>query len=316
MATGGPEILKWMGALADATRSRVLRLLDRHELTVAELCMVLQLPQSTVSRHLKVLAGEGWAAGRRQGTSSLWRMTLQDLDGSARRLWTLLKQSMDDQRWAHQDDRRLTEALAMRQTRSQAFFASAAGRWDKLRDEMFGERFDLRALLGLVNDQWVVGDLGCGTGQVAEALAPFVKQVVAVDASEAMLTAARKRLKPLANVQVRRGELQTLPLGDGELDAAVTMLVLHHLPEPAAAIRELARVVKPGGKLLLVDMIRHDRAEYQQIMGHVWLGFEQQEIEQWLAAAGCRSIRWMPLSVEAQAKGPSLFLAIASPAGK
>ncbi len=316
MATGGPEILKWMGALADATRSRVLRLLDRHELTVAELCMVLQLPQSTVSRHLKVLAGEGWAAGRRQGTSSLWRMTLQDLDSSARRLWTLLRQSMDDQRWAQQDDRRLTEALAMRQTRSQAFFASAAGRWDRLRDEMFGQRFDLQAMLGLVNDQWTVGDLGCGTGQVAEALAPFVKQVVAVDASEAMLTAARKRLKPLANVQVRRGELQSLPLGDGELDAAVTMLVLHHLPEPAAAIVELARVVRPGGKLLLVDMIRHDRAEYQQTMGHVWLGFEQREIEQWLESAGCRLVRWASLPVEAEARGPSLFLAIASPTGK
>src|SRR5262249_23014603 len=176
-------LLGWMSALSDATRARLLRLLERHELTVAELCAVLQLPQSTVSRHLKVLADEGWVAARPDGTSRLYRMTLDALDPSARRLWALVREQTAGTPGTAQDDRRLGTVLAGRQTRSQAFFSTAAGQWDRLRREMFGERFDLQALVALLGADWTVGDLACGTGQIADALAPFVRQVVAVDRS-------------------------------------------------------------------------------------------------------------------------------------
>src|SRR5215470_3400224 len=166
--SAAPALLGWMSSLSDATRARLLRLLERHELTVAELCAVLQLPQSTVSRHLKVLADEGWVAARPDGTSRLYRMTLDTLDPSARRLWALLREQTARTPVAAQDDRRLAAILAERQTRSQAFFGSAAGQWDRLRREMFGDRFDLLALAGLLEDTWIVGDLGCGTGQISE----------------------------------------------------------------------------------------------------------------------------------------------------
>jgi len=277
---------------------------------------VLQLPQSTVSRHLKVLADHGWVAVRPDGTSRLYRLAADALDPAARRLWSLLREQTGQTRAAAHDDQRLTGILAARQSRSQAFFSSAAGQWDRLRKEMFGERFDLLALAGLLDDSWVVGDLGCGTGQLSEALAPFVRQVIAVDSSRAMLKAARQRLppsscRPQAQVDLRHGELTALPIDAGTLDVAVMGLVLHHVADPVAVLREAARVVRAGGRLLVIDMVSHDRREYQQQMGHVWLGFDPQQMTDWLHAAGFDRIRVQPLPPAPQAKGPALFAATA-----
>ena len=221
----------------------------------------MQLPQSTVSRHLKALADGGWIAARAEGTSNLYTMTRDDLDASARRLWLLVREQVGATAGAAQDQRRLQAALAERRTKSQEFFSSSAGQWDRLRDELFGDRFHLAALAAFADPDWVVGDLGCGTGQVSAALAPFVARVVAVDASAAMLQAARKRLHGFDNVDLRRGELEALPIDDGRLDAATLMLVLHHVPEPARALAEVARVLKPGGRVILVDMLPHDREQ-------------------------------------------------------
>jgi len=304
-------MLSWMTSLADATRARVLRLVEKHELTVAELCAILQAPQSTVSRHLKVLADDGWVTARPDGTSRLYRMATEDLDPAARRLWVLLREQTARMPVAEQDDHRLTRVVAERRTRSQAFFSTAAGQWDRLRREMFGERFDGLALAGLLDASWTVGDLGCGTGQMAEALAPFVGKVIAVESSRAMLKAARQRLTALDNVRLEHGELEELPIEDATLDAATMCLVLHHLSDPPAALREAHRVLKPAGRLLIVDMFEHDRAEYRQQMGHVWLGFTRDQIAQWLAGAGYGGVRVHALPADSQARGPALFVASA-----
>ncbi|HUI25420.1 MAG TPA: metalloregulator ArsR/SmtB family transcription factor, partial [Candidatus Kryptonia bacterium] len=149
MTNGAPEIIGWMNALADVTRARTLRLVEQQELTVADLCAVLQLPQSTVSRHLKLLADDGWVAVRPEGTSRLYRMDGDDLDPAARRLWQLIREQTAQTRGAALDDRRLATVVTARQTRSQAFFSSAAGQWDRLRRELFGEHLDAVALAGL-----------------------------------------------------------------------------------------------------------------------------------------------------------------------
>ena len=143
---------------------------------------------------------------------------------------------------------------------------------------MFGDRFHLAALGAFADPAWTVGDLGCGTGQVSAALAPFVARVIGVDGSAAMLQAAKKRLQSFDNVELRRGELEALPVDDRRLDAATLMLVLHHVPEPDQALAEVARVVKPGGRVVVVDMLPHDRDNYRQQMGHVWLGFSDEHI--------------------------------------
>jgi ubiquinone/menaquinone biosynthesis C-methylase UbiE len=297
--------------LADATRSRMLLLLERHELTVSELCTVLQLPQSTVSRHLKTLSDASWVVSRRDGTSRYYTLSLDERGGPARRLWSLLRDQVSATSGADQDARRLKNVLARRQSKSQEFFETTAGQWDKLRADLFGTASHLQALPALLDERWTVGDLGCGTGQVACALAPFVAHVIAVDRSGEMLQAARRRVRDLASVEVRRGELEALPIADEELDAATLLLVLHHLAEPALALSEASRVLKPGGRLLIADMLPHDREEYRQQMGHIWLGFSEDHIKRLLAGAGFDRVRIVGLPVNSAAKGPALFVATA-----
>jgi ArsR family transcriptional regulator len=309
--TTAPAILGWMTSLADPTRVRLLRLVERHELTVVELCAVLQLPQSTVSRHLKVLADDGWVDWRPEGTSRLYHMVVDGLPQAARRLWTLTREQMSQALSAEQDDQRLSSVLAERQSRSQAFFSSAAGKWDKLRRELFGERFDVLGLLALLDPEWRVGDLGCGTGQTSEMLSPYVRRVIAVESSAAMFKAAKARLGGLSNVELHRGDLHALPLDDGTLDVALLHLVLHHVAEPAAVLAQAARALVPGGRILIIDMQRHERREYPQQMGHVWLGFEPEQLTGWLTGAGFTDVRIHSLPADPAARGPALLSAVA-----
>ena len=309
MTGRAPAILDHLSALSDPTRSRILLLLDRHELTVSELCGIMQLPQSTVSRHLKALADSGWIAARSEGTSHLYTMTRDELDPAARRLWLLVREQVGPTPAASQDQRRLQATLTERRTKSQEFFSSSAGQWDRVRDDLFGDRFHLAALAAFASREWTVGDLGCGTGQVSASLAPFVERVVAVDASAAMLQAAKKRLHEFDNIDLRRGELEALPIDDGRLDAATLMLVLHHLAEPDRALAEVARVLKPHGRAVIVDMLPHDRESSRQQMGHVWLGFSDDHVSRMFQEAGFERIRVVALPPDARAKGPGLFVA-------
>lgn len=306
-----PDILDHTATLAEITRCRILELLERHELTVSELCGVLQMPQSTVSRHLKVLAEGGWVRARRDGTSHLYQAASAELEEPAARLWQLIRGQLEDSPAVRQDLWRLESVLRERRERSREFF-STAGEWDRLRDELFGRRFDLQALLGLLDRGWTVGDLGCGTGRIAAALAPFVARVVAVDGSAAMLEAARQRLEGFGNVELRCGELERLPIDDGRLDAATLVLALPYQSEPERVLAEARRVLKGGGRLLVVDMLPHEREEYRQQMGHVWLGFSAERVEGWLSAAGFCAVRCQPLAAETGATGPSLFAATAA----
>lgn len=305
-----PAIFDRMTALADTTRSRMLLVLERHELTVNEIRSVLQLPQSTISRHLKILGDEGWVVSRPEGTSRRYRMT-EKLEPSVRRLWNLVREQVLATSAAAQDSRRVQTVLAHRRTRSQKFFSSAAGRWDRLRSELFGSRADIIGLLGLVDESWRVGDLGCGTGGLTEIIAPFAASVVAVDDSPAMISAARKRLASFDNVSVSPGQLESLPIEDASLDVALLFLVLHYVVEPELAIAEAHRVLKPGGRLIMVDMMPHDRQDLLDEMGHVWRGFSEADVTSLLRTAGFPSGRYHPLPADASAKGPTLFTAVA-----
>ena len=304
-----PALLAQMAVLGDPMRGRLLLVLERHELTVGELCSVVQAPQSTVSRHLKALLGAGWVTSRAEGTNRRYVMAGARLDAPARGLWLLVRKEIAGTLAAEQDDRRLAPVLAARRSRSEEFFRAGAHRWDALRDELFGRRFFLPALLGLLDEDAVVGDLGCGTGQVTEALAPFVRTVIGVDASAAMLKAARRRLADAPNVDLRAGALEKLPIEDGALDAATLFLVLHHVADPARALAEAARALAPGGRLVIVDMLPHDREEYRAQMGHLWLGFDRADVERLLGEAGLRDVRVLPLPADPKAKGPALFAA-------
>jgi ArsR family transcriptional regulator len=184
-----------------------------------------------------------------------------------------------------------------------------------MRTEMIGARTDLLALLDLLDPTWVVGDLGCGAGHITEALAPCVSRVIAIDESGPMLDAAKLRLGDCANVELRPGTLESLPIEDNTLDVGVLFLVAHFISDPARAMRETRRVIKPGGRLLIVDLMSHDRVEYVVQLGHVWQGFDADQMKQWLTGAGFESCRYRELPVDPAARGPAMFVATARKSG-
>ena len=236
MTTAPDSLLAHLTALADPARLRLLHLLAEHELGVMELAEIVQMPQSSVSRHLKVLAEQGWIVSRSERTANLYTMANGDLAASARQLWQVAREQTKEWPALAQDRLRLERRLAARQLDSRSFFAGVAGEWERLRTELYGDRFTGAALHALLPGSWVVADLGCGSGAVTVELAPHVARVIAVDNSPEMLAAAKRRAGKLANVDFRRGDLETLPLADRSCDAALMLLALTHLSDPAAAL--------------------------------------------------------------------------------
>lgn len=311
MNTFSSPILDQLSALGDTTRSRILAVLERSELTVSELCAVLQLPQPTVSRHLKTLAGEGWVTSRADGRNRHYRFSTS-LERPSAELWRLVRDELESDPRIHADAERAREVLATRRVRSQEFFANASHRWDDLRVELFGRQAELSPLFGLLDPDWTVGDLGTGTGGLAAALAPFVRRVVGVDRSREMLDAAAARVSDLANVELRLGDLDSLPVDVGELDLAIVSLVLHYVVNPAHVLGEVRKTLAPGGRLIVLDMRAHERgAEYSEEMGHVWPGFDPEAVLQWMEEAGFDDARVLPLPPDPEASGPALLVATA-----
>jgi SAM-dependent methyltransferase len=302
-------LLAWMDCLADPMRLRLLRILERHELGVADLCDILQTPQSTVSRHLKVLLDQRWVQNRRQGTNHLYEMILDELQPAARKLWLLAREQMESWATLGQDELRLQRRLTQRENDSQTFFAGAAGEWDRIRNDLYGCRFDLYAVLPLMPPDATIADLGCGAGELASQLAPHVQAVIGVDNSAEMLKAAKKRANGTPNLDLRRGELAALPLADGEVDAALMILSLSYVAEPQIALNEMARVLKPGGRAIVLDLLRHDREDFRRQLGQKWPGFDPADLKQTLTTAGLHNPTVIPIPPDRNAKGPALFVA-------
>ncbi len=296
-----------LATLADPTRGRILLALENQELTVGELCSALALPQSTVSRHLRVLSDDSWLTTRQEGTSRYYARTAE-LDASAGRLWAVVSEELRTGPHFVRDRARLDDVLAQRRRKSREFFAAAGETWDDVRSELFGNAVGGGALLGLLDQSWTVGDLGCGGGHLSALLAPFVGRVIGVDESEPMLERARARTTGSTNVEFRAGALESLPIHDAALDAAVLSLVLHHSPQPARVILEARRALRQGAKILIVDLQAHDHAEFREQLGHVWLGFSEVQVTDWLSAAGFGGVRLMPMS-SGNTRGPALFVA-------
>lgn len=304
-----PPIFQRLTTLADPTRGRLLRLLERRELTVGELCAAVQLPQSTVSRHLRVLLDEGWLASRSEGTSRFYRLSSR-LAPEAQGIWDAVRGSLEGGEY-EQDAARAADQVARRRSRSQEYFSSASTEWDGVRAELFGAEPELRALPALLHPASVVADLGCGTGQLAATLAPFVRRVIGVDDSADMLAGARRRLAALDNVELLDGRLEALPIDDGVVDVAILSLVLHYVAAPEIALGEAARVLRSVGRVMVVDMLPHGRDEYRERMGHVWQGFERVQMESWFRECGLNPVGWHALPPTQDAKGPLLFVATA-----
>lgn len=305
--------LDWLQTLSDSTRVRLLRLLDGQELSVSELCSVLQLPQSTVSRHLKVLAADGWVENRREGTNHLYH--LNGWCDSRRSLWEWVHEQAESPT-TQEDGQRLIQVLSQR-SRSEEFFSSTAEQWDNLRVDLFGKQIDSFVLAATLSQNLVVAELGCGSAPLCRLVSPFVKEALAIDSSEAMLQAARQHIAENAavgrekNIRLLHAELSDTTLDEACVDIAWLVLVLPYINDPVNVLAEAARVLKPGGTLVIMDLIPHERTAYRHDLGHVRLGVEQEELQSWLSQANLSLIQHHVLPPDPNGTGPALFAAVA-----
>ena len=304
-------LLDRFAALGDIIRLRILSLLQMEELSVGELAKVLQVPQSTVSRHLKVLYEGAWVSRRSVGTAAYYHFDPDHVDETAQSLWEMVSPELSNTPQEKRDRARLTQVIAQRETDTHSFFGRVGGDWDKLRNELFGSLFTLQALPALLPPEWTIADIGCGTGNAAEILAPHVKKVIAVDISPAMLKAAHQRLQKYKNVSFVESDLLHTPLETESVDAAICILVLHHIDNPVDVLKEMMRFLKPGGPVLILDMISHEHESYRRTMGHRHLGFTLKQIASFTKSAGFQQFTWHPIPPDPDASGPQLFVATA-----
>lgn len=304
-----PALLESLSALNDCARLRVLRLVSSDELSVGELSDILQLPQSTVSRHLKLLLETNFVARRTVGTTGLYRIS-DAMEEETADLWTIASRNADGLPGASEDDSRLISILSQRCTDSKSFFKNASGAWESLRSELYGQRFTPVALLGLLDASLKVVDIGCGIGNAASIVAPFVQEVVGVDRETAMLKEAGQRPDLASNITFVEGDALRLPLEDNSADIAMFCLVLHHVEDVLGALREAKRVVGSKGRVLVIDMQEHIHDEYRHTMGHVHLGFSEGTLQAAAENCGMHVRQYHRLHPDTGASGPSLFVAV------
>lgn len=271
-------------ALADETRLRMVNLVRRRELNVNDIVAIMGMGQSRISRHLKILTDCGLLTFRRDG---LWTFYTIQKSGDGADFLQAVSYLFDREPIFQADETEAQKWLAERSRETVRFFDSIAGDWEKLKREIIGD-FDLNGLiLGHIPVKGTAVDLGCGTGDLLAALIEKAERVIGVEKSPKMLEEARRRFAPGdRRLDLRIGELEHLPLREGEADTVVTNMVLHHLPDPVLAIREVFRVIKPGGPFLIVDLVRHSEEVMRERHSDRWLGFDPEEVSAWLNKAG------------------------------
>ncbi len=281
-----PHLL--LQAAGDPTRLRLLRLLQREELNVQEIVGILGMGQPRVSKHLAVLRDAGWLRQRREGTWSWYAAVAVDQSPGGAAIHSGVMAAAAAVREATADDAALGRALRARERRSRRFFTGAAARWDEIRASYELPEAHLAALAALVPEGLAVVDVGTGTGALLPLLAGAGCRITAVDNSEQMLERARELCarEGLTGVAFQRADLQALPLADGACDAAFSSMVLHHVASPAAALAEMARCVRAGGRIVLLDFTRHGQTWMRDELAHQWLGFDRAEIERLMTQAG------------------------------
>jgi len=284
------KFVRALKALADPLRLRVLAAVSEEELTVGEVQEIVASAQSAVSRNLAILRAAGFVQDRKQGTNVYFSVR-EDMPGPARELFASLQARLAEVPQVKQDQARLEQCRRRRLARSQSYFESVAGDWERIRRSYFDDRVTSLAIEKLLPPDLVLADVGCGTGSLTFELARFAGRVIAIDLSAEMLRRARAlaRERDVRNVEFRRGDALGIPVDSGSVDAAFCVMVLHFLPEPERAIRELCRITRPGGSVILVDLVAHAQEWMREQMAHRWLGFDRAAIERWFRKAGAFS---------------------------
>jgi ubiquinone/menaquinone biosynthesis C-methylase UbiE len=285
------EIVRTVKALADPIRLRMLAAVCEEELTVGEVQEIVGSAQSAVSRNLAILRDAGFVRDRKEGTNVYFSVR-SDMPQAAQALFKSLKEGIGDLPETQRDRARLEECRRRRLSRSGSYFETVAGDWERIRKSYFDDRVGSFAIEKLLPRNLILADIGCGTGSLTFELARFAEKVIGVDLSEQMLSRARHiaREKKLANIELRRGDARKLPIGSQTVDAAFCVMVLHFVAEPERAIAELCRITRPGGSVIVVDLVQHQQEWLREQMAHRWLGFDRTLIERAFQSAGADTV--------------------------
>ena len=297
------DFVRTLKALADPVRLRVLAAVAEEELTVGEVQEVVASVQSSVSRNLAILREAGFVQDRKEGTNVFFHVR-RDMPEPARLLFKSLQARLAELPEAKGDQARLEECRRRRLTRSQGYFESVAGDWEHIRKSYFDDRVTSLAIEKLLPRNLVLADIGCGTGTLTFELARFARKVIGVDLSQEMLRRAREgaKTRALRNVEFRLGDALKLPLPSRKIDAAFCVMVLHFLPDPRQAVAELCRITRPGGGVILVDLVQHDQNWMRQQMAHRWLGFDPACVKEWFCGCGVTEMEYEPTGTYAGEK--------------
>jgi 2-polyprenyl-3-methyl-5-hydroxy-6-metoxy-1,4-benzoquinol methylase len=292
--------LKSLRALSDATRLRIVALLESDELSVNELQEITRMGQSRISTHLGLLADCGLVKPRREGKRTFYRLN-PDAAGTTAEFIQLAIKGAHELPEHSPDQINLKRVLTRRREQAEVFFNQVAGRFDRVYGpgrswQAFGHLL-LRMLPAIT-----VADLGAGEGLLSELLARRCKKVIAVDNSEKIVAfgAAKAKKNGLKNLEFRLGDLQNPPVEPASVDLVILSQALHHAEDPAAALRSAARLLKPSGQILILDLLAHKFEKARELYGDRWLGFAESDLHSWLEAAGFKKIEINVVAAEEQ----------------
>lgn len=292
--------LRSLRALADPTRLRIVALLEREELSVAELQEVTKLAQSRISTHLGLLSESALVVARRDGKRSFYRLNPLANQAAGEFMQLAIRGARELPEY-EEDQLNLKRIVTLRTDQATAYFNRVAGRFDRSYGpgrswQSFGHLL-LRLLPPLV-----VADLGSGEGLLAELLARRCQRVIAVDNSEKMVAYGTRRARDngIANLEFRLGDLQAPPIEPRSVDTVILSQALHHAETPSAAVLAAAALLKPGGAIIILDLARHGFEQARQLYGDRWLGFTETELQRWLEAAGLSGIEVIQVAREEQ----------------
>jgi SAM-dependent methyltransferase len=293
------KALDYLRGLADDTRLRLYSILSQNELNVNEIVRVMEMGQSRVSRHLKILSDCGLLASRRDG---LWVYYSAAQTAGTLGIGSAVRELMENEPQAREDLLRAKAVIRDRSRRTRQFFDSIAEDWESLKKKILGD-FDLNSeIVRLIDECGTAVDVGCGTGDLIALLQSRARHVIGVDSSPGMLEQARLRFEDRSAVELRLGEVEHLPLRDGEADLAVVNMVLHHLSEPERGIREVGRTLKSGDLFLVAELQKHELESMRKAFGDRWLGFDRKDMELWLKDSGFALVEERSYNLKEQLK--------------
>ncbi|MFN4215828.1 MAG: ArsR/SmtB family transcription factor [Brevinematales bacterium] len=279
--------LKWIKALSDETRLRIVKLLALHEWSVNDIVHILQMGQSRISRHLGILSEADLVSVRRQGLWAYYRLS----DIWKKEKWlSLIKEELTGPLY-EQDLKKAREWEEKKKRATQRFFDDIASRWNTLRKELLGNIDLMKPLLEGLSGIRRCADLGCGSGEGLPILLSVAERVIGVDQSIEMLSLARQRFLEEPRVEFRQGDIEDLPLKDAEMDLVILNLTLHHLPNLTLWANEMARVLKDGGYVAIVDFLPHQEEKLREVYHDYWMGFAVEDIIKLLGNFGFCVVR-------------------------